>query len=57
MTRDSDRKISIQQHSPLGLIWFIGWLFTIGYLDLGFWRGALALILWPYDLGVHFAAD
>jgi len=35
-------------------IWLVGWLFTIGYLKLAFWKGVLALIVWPYYLGVHF---
>jgi hypothetical protein len=46
--------ISIQQHSGLGLFWFAGWLFTLGYLGLGFWKGVLALVVWPYFLGAHF---
>ena len=45
-------RIRIEQHGGLGLLWFAAWLFTIGYLDLGFWHGVLALLLWPYDLGV-----
>ena len=49
-------KIKVEQHSSIGILWFIGWLFTIGYLNLSFWQGVLALIIWPYDLGVHFAA-
>ena len=43
--------------SLFGPIWFIGWLFTIGFLHLSFWKGLLALILWPYDLGVFFHRD
>lgn len=35
-----------------GTLWFVGWLFTIGFAGLGFWKGLLALILWPYFLGV-----
>jgi hypothetical protein len=35
----------------IGPVWFIGWLFTIGYADLSFLKGVLALILWPYYLG------
>jgi hypothetical protein len=30
----------------------IPWLFTIGFCGLGFWRSVLALVLWPYYLGV-----
>ena len=38
----------------IGPIWVIGWLFTIGFLHLAFWRGVLALIVWPYYLGAFF---
>jgi hypothetical protein len=44
-------RIKIEQHSSLGLIWIAGWLFTIGYLKLGFWLGVLALFIWPYFVG------
>lgn len=50
------QRIKIEQHGGVGLIWFAGWLFTIGYLDLSFWRGLLGLIVWPYYIGVEFAA-
>jgi len=33
-------------------IWFVGWLFTIGYLKLTFWKAVLALVIWPYYVGV-----
>lgn len=35
----------------MGPLWFIGWLFSIGFLDLPFFKGLLALIIWPYYLG------
>lgn len=35
----------------VGSIWFIMWLFTIGYAGLPFWRAVLALVIWPYFLG------
>ncbi len=36
-----------------GPIWLIGWLFTIGYLQMPFfWKGVLALIIGPYYLGL-----
>jgi hypothetical protein len=35
-----------------GMLWFAAWLFTIGFAQLGFWRAALALLLWPYFIGV-----
>jgi hypothetical protein len=47
----SMEKIKIEHHTLSGGIWFAGWLFTIGYLDLSFWKGVLALALWPYYIG------
>ena len=35
----------------MGPIWFIGWLFTIGFFKLSFFKGLLALIVWPYYIG------
>ena len=49
-------RIQIEQHSFGGLLWVAGWLFTIGYLHLTFWKGALAVLLWPYYLGVTLSA-
>lgn len=49
------QRIRIEQHSAVGMLWFVGWLFTLGLLDLGFWRGVLALFIWPYYLGTTFA--
>jgi hypothetical protein len=34
-----------------GLLWFGGWLFTLGFAKLGFWKGVLGLVVWPYFLG------
>ena len=45
-------RIQIEQHSVGGLVWIGGWLFTIGSLQLTFWQGVLAVLLWPYYLGV-----
>lgn len=44
-------KIRIEQHSSVGLVWAACWLFTIGFLKLGFWQGVLAIIIWPYYIG------
>ena len=34
-----------------GAIWFIGWLFTIGFVKLIWWKALLAIVLWPWFLG------
>ena len=48
-------KIRIEQHSSIGLLWIGGWLFTLGYLKLTFWKSVFAIFIWPYYLGVTFA--
>ncbi len=49
-------KIRIEQHSSIGLLWAAGWLFTVGYLELSFWKGLFAIAVWPDYIGVLFAA-
>jgi len=49
------QRIKIENHTFTGSLWCIGWLFTIGYLKLSFWWGVLAIIIWPYLVGSHFA--
>ena len=54
--RDADvdrRQKSIVISTPTaGMLWFGGWLFTIAFAELGVWKAVLALIIWPYFLGV-----
>ena len=35
----------------MGPLWFLGWLFTIGFAHLSFIKGVWAIALWPYYLG------
>lgn len=44
-------KIKIENSGFAGMIWFTGWLFTIGFLKLAFWKAVFAVILWPYYIG------
>jgi hypothetical protein len=48
--------IKIEHHSLSGGLWFAAWLFTLGYLELGFWKGLLAIFVWPYFLGAALGA-
>ncbi len=57
MTERRDCRVNVNHHPALGgMFWFAGWLFTIGYLHLPFWRAVLGVIIWPYFLGAFFAA-
>lgn len=49
-------KIKIEQHSATGTFWIGGWLFTIGFLHLTFWKGVLAIVLWPYYIGTALSS-
>ena len=49
-------KVKIENHSFTGFSWFAGWLFTIGFLNLSFGKGLLAVILWPYYIGQYVSA-
>jgi len=42
----------VKVDTGMGAIWFIGWLFTIGFAELGFWQGVLGLFVWPYYLAL-----
>jgi len=48
-------KIKIEQHTTSGSLWFAGWLFTIGFLHLSVGKGVVAILLWPYFLGLTFS--
>lgn len=50
-------RIKVEQHSQFGMLWFAGWLFSIGFLNLGFWQGLLGMLIWPYFIGSHFAVS
>lgn len=45
------QKIRIEQHSAVGMLWFAGWLFAIGFLHLPLGKALLGIVLWPYYLG------
>ena len=51
---DKLRSSSSPPNGLSGMVWFAGWLFTIGYLKLSFWKGVLGLVVWPYFLGASF---
>ena len=33
-----------------GAFWFAGWLFTLGFAQLVWWKAILGLVIWPYYL-------
>jgi hypothetical protein len=49
------RSVRIYRHTFAGGVFAAGWLFTIGFLHLGFWKGLIAIVLWPYYLGAYLS--
>jgi len=50
----SDNNKNWKSHSAPGLagaIWFIGWLFTIGFAKLVWWQIIVGIVIWPFFLG------
>jgi len=45
-------KVKVENHGFTAFSWFAGWLFSIGFLHLSFGQGVLAVVLWPYYIGV-----
>ena len=35
-----------------GMLWFGGWLFTIAFAKLAWWKALLGLVIWPYFLAL-----
>ena len=35
-----------------GMLWFMGWLFTIAFANLVWWKILVGIIIWPYFLGL-----
>lgn len=49
-------KIKVEQHGFTAFSWAAGWLFTLGFLHLAFGKGLLAIVLWPYFIGLYVSA-
>jgi hypothetical protein len=43
---------TVKVDTGMGIIWFIGCLFTIAFAKLIWWQALLGLIVWPYYLGM-----
>jgi hypothetical protein len=35
-----------------GAFWFMGWLFTIAFANLVWWKIIVGIVVWPYFLGL-----
>jgi hypothetical protein len=40
-----------------GAFWFAGWLFTLAFANLIWWKAILAIVVWPFYLGDSVLAN
>ena len=46
-----DKRMRGAPAAGAGVIWFIGWLVTIGFAQLVWWKIILGIVVWPLFLG------
>jgi hypothetical protein len=51
-TDNKPHTLKVENGSIAGCIWFIGWLFTLAFAGLNWWQSIIAVLLWPYYLGL-----
>ena len=52
MTQENGHRGGNAAGALTGTIWFIGWLFTIGFAQLVWWKIIVGIVVWPYFLGL-----
>ena len=52
---DKVARIKIEQHPAMGGLWIAACVVYDWIPTSQFWRGVLAIMLWPYYLGTHFS--
>ena len=52
MAKENGGKRGGMAPAGAGVLWFIGWLFTIAFAQLAWWKILLGIIIWPYFLGL-----
>ena len=51
-TETKPKRTIVRTGSLAGVFWSAGWMFTIAFAKLIWWKALLALIVWPYFLGL-----
>ena len=46
-----DKKMKNGSAGFAGAFWFAGWLFTLGFGNLVWWKAILGIVVWPFYLG------
>jgi hypothetical protein len=51
MKKGRDKTMKNNSAGFAGAFWFAGWLFTIGFGNLVWWKIILGIVVWPFYLG------
>ena len=46
----SNNKCGVLSQNLACTLWFGGWLFTLGFAQLVWWKAILGIVIWPYYL-------
>ncbi|MGA9398132.1 MAG: hypothetical protein WBV22_07715 [Anaerolineaceae bacterium] len=49
---EANKTVWVDRGSQFGIVWVIGWMFTIAFAKLIWWQALLALVIWPWYLGL-----
>ena len=51
-TETKPSRTIVRTGGAAGVLWTAGWMFTIAFAKLIWWKAILAIIVWPYFLGL-----
>jgi hypothetical protein len=51
-SEDKPKTVKVQSGSAAGAFWSAGWMFTIVFAKLIWWKALLALVIWPWYLAL-----
>ncbi len=49
---DKPKTAKVNSSSAAGAFWCAGWMFTIAFAKLIWWKALLALVIWPWYLAL-----
>ncbi len=49
------KNVRVSSGSTAGMFWCAGWMFTVAFARLIWWKALLALVIWPWYLGSTLA--
>jgi hypothetical protein len=51
-TEEKPKNVHVHSGSSAGVFWTAGWIFTMAFAKLIWWKALLALVIWPWYLAL-----